>query len=294
MHFELQRILQDLDARWPALSANQIPLELEMIPMEVFGMLQIDRPPELVNLLKWMPSMPPAEVQQLWTGNSGHELMKQSICFLKSTVSKYREVAQKPLHEGMVLDYGCGWGRLIRLLYKHFPGDNIYGCDPWDESLAWCRQGRLHGTFFQSDYLPETLPLSDSVQFDLIIAFSVFTHLSERSFKMSAEVLMDRLSDDGLLALTIRPREYWDHIFGTTPFFSKIPLQQVREAHDLDRHAFYPHPKKIHRGEVVYGETTVSPEYLKKAFGKLEITGIEWSETDPFQIIIFLQKKKTR
>jgi SAM-dependent methyltransferase len=292
MYKDFAQTLTDLDKKILTLDDRQIQHALESVPLEIFGKIQIERPDEFPNLMQWLPVMPSTAVQQSWTGNSDHELMRQSVNFIRTTISKYHELSGKPLNQGRVLDFGCGWGRLIRLLYKYVPADNIFGIDPWDKSIDLCRETKLHGNILLSDYLPTTLPVPPSVKFDLIIAFSVFTHLSEKSFNMSASVIRDYLSEQGIIALTIRPREFWTHIHGTTPFFAKIPLAQVLGDHDLNRLAFYPHINKTVMGEVVYGETSVSMDYLKNAFPGMEITGIEWSEIDPLQIIVFLQKQK--
>jgi SAM-dependent methyltransferase len=291
MYKEFEQILKNLDAGIHSHDEIQLRKAFEMVPLEIFGKIQIERPAEFPNLMGWLPVMPSVEDQQLWTGNYDHELMRQSVNFVRTTVSKYHEIACKPLNQSTVLDFGCGWGRLIRLLYKYVPVNHIYGVDPWENSIDLCRATKLHGNIFLSDYLPTTLPVPDSIKFDLIIAFSVFTHLSEKSFSMSASVLQEYLCENGILALTIRPREFWEHIYGTTPFFSKIPLTAVLEDHDHDRFAFFPHKKKTFMGEVVYGETSVTLNYLQKAFPGMRIINVEWSEIDPMQIMVFLQKR---
>lgn len=293
MYKEFEQILKNLDASILEPDEIQIRKAFEMVPLEIFGKIQIERPSEFPNLMKWLPVMPSVEDQQLWTGNFDHELMKQSVNFIRTTVSKYHEIACKPLNHSTVLDFGCGWGRLIRLLYKYVPVGNLFGVDPWDKSIELCRNTNLHGNIFLSDYLPTSLPVSDSLKFDLIIAFSVFTHLSEKSFNMNATVLPKYLYDNGVLALTIRPREFWEHIYGITPFFSKIPLTEVLKNHDHDGFAFYPHKKKTLMGEVVYGETTVSIKYLQKTFPGMEIINLEWSEVDPMQILVFMKKRES-
>jgi SAM-dependent methyltransferase len=292
MYLDFIQALTTLDNKIKLLDDRQIQHEFELIPLETFGEIQVDRPDQFPNLMKWLPVMPSAAVQQSWTGNCDHELMRQSVSFIRTTVSKYHEIACKPLTQGRVLDFGCGWGRLIRLLYKYVPTDHIYGVDPKEESINLCRQTQLYGNFSLSEYLPTTLPIDSSIKFDLIIAFSVFTHLSEKSFSVCASVIQDYLSENGVVALTIRPREYWTYIHDTSPFYAQISLSQMLEDHDHKGFAFYPHQKKMIMGEVTYGETTASVNFLKNTFPGLEFAGIEWSEADPFQVMVFLKKRK--
>lgn len=58
------------------------------------------------------------------------------------------------------------------------------------------------------DALPSRLPFNWQ-QFDLIIAFSVFTYLSERATVAALNLLNGALTDTGILAIIIRPVEYW-------------------------------------------------------------------------------------
>jgi SAM-dependent methyltransferase len=69
--------------------------------------------------------------------------------------------------------------------------------------------------------MPKDAPFP-GVKFDLIYAFSVFTHLAEKTSKVVLSACRRSLKDDGLLALTIRPAAYWDvhnpHNPGNQPF----------------------------------------------------------------------------
>src|SRR4029077_744564 len=47
---------------------------------------------------------------------------------------------------------------------------------------------------------------------DLIYAFSVFTHLSERAAIMALTTLRRYVARGGLFVITIRPKEYWDQL----------------------------------------------------------------------------------
>jgi 2-polyprenyl-3-methyl-5-hydroxy-6-metoxy-1,4-benzoquinol methylase len=122
-------------------------------------------------------------------------------------VFSYTTLTNSDISMAKVLDFVCGWGRLIRLLYKLTSVDNIYGVDPWDRSIEICTNDGVKGNLALSEYVPETLPFDE--QFDLIFAFSVFTHLSEKTTYKVLSTLRNYISKDGLLVITIRPREHW-------------------------------------------------------------------------------------
>src|SRR5680860_1739698 len=78
-----------------------------------------------------------------------------------------------------VLDFGCGWGRLTRMLAKDLNPGLLYGCDPVESILDVTRESEVPATLARSEFLPETLPFEE--KFDLIFSFSVFTHISEKA-----------------------------------------------------------------------------------------------------------------
>jgi SAM-dependent methyltransferase len=258
------------------------------VPLEVFGKIQIERPANLPNINRILPAMPSDDVQNNWTGTCGHRLLQQSVAFIRTVVGHYAAHSTVPLREGLALDYGCGWGRLTRLLYKYVPYDRIWGVDPWDRSIEACRSCGLLGHLAISDYLPTSLPVEGN-KFDLIIAFSVFSHLSERATRMAASVLASHLSETGLLAITIRPVEYWD--FHSRP--RKLTRNEIREVkalhHDIG-FAFAPHNRAPVDGDVTYGDSSMTLDYIAKTFPGLRIVGLDWNETDSLQIIVFLAR----
>ena len=84
-----------------------------------------------------------------------------------------------PLEAARVLDFGCGWGRLTRMLARDVTPGQLYGCDPAQGILDVCRADRVPAELARSDFLPQRVPFDGP--FDLAFAFSVFTHLSERA-----------------------------------------------------------------------------------------------------------------
>jgi SAM-dependent methyltransferase len=100
-----------------------------------------------------------------------------------------------------VLDFGCGIGRMIRNGPVENPGGEYWGCDIDTRSVDWVTQNLsppLH--VFQSPEFPPT-SLPDG-HFDLIYAFSVFTHLTA-SWSAWLVELHRLLKDDGRLIVTV-------------------------------------------------------------------------------------------
>jgi SAM-dependent methyltransferase len=78
---------------------------------------------------------------------------------------------------GALLDWGCGCGRVLRQ-WSGLSGVRVFGCDINPKMVAWCA-ANLDFAEVSVTELEPPLPYADST-FDLIYAFSVFTHLSEQ------------------------------------------------------------------------------------------------------------------
>jgi SAM-dependent methyltransferase len=77
---------------------------------------------------------------------------------------------------GAMLDFGCGCGRVIRY-WKDLPATQVHGTDYNRDLIAWCRRN-LAFAQFGTNRLHPPLQYPDA-SFDLVYAFSVFTHLTE-------------------------------------------------------------------------------------------------------------------
>lgn len=76
-----------------------------------------------------------------------------------------------------ILDFGCGCGRVVRHVMARAPGARLHGTDYNPALVRWCRR-HLHGAEFSLNDLAPPTPLAGET-FDLVYAFSVFTHLTE-------------------------------------------------------------------------------------------------------------------
>jgi SAM-dependent methyltransferase len=104
-----------------------------------------------------------------------------------------------------VLDFGCGCGRVAR----HLVGGELtlHGVD-WNRQVVdWCTKHLGPGRFAAGGLHPP-LPFDASLRFDLIYAFSVFTHLTADLQRGWLEELESRLDPNGLVVLSTHGRAY--------------------------------------------------------------------------------------
>ncbi|MBY0610989.1 MAG: class I SAM-dependent methyltransferase [Beijerinckiaceae bacterium] len=257
---------------------------LRDLPLDDFGLIMISMPnPDLPNLSVLLPAMASQEAQQNWTGSHGFTLLGQTNNFVRVVAQNFQAICDRPLDGARILDYGCGYGRIMRSMYYFTNPDSIVGCDPWDQSIELCKAARVPSAVELSDYLPTSLPFNS--KFDLIYAFSVFTHLSMRATRMALETLQNYLTEDGLLVITIRPVEYW----AIDPNVSNTDRQRLTDLHRKTGFAFLPHDRPAIDSDVTYGDTSMTLNYFEGNFPQLKVVKLDRTMLDPYQLIVFLQ-----
>jgi len=100
-----------------------------------------------------------------------------------------------------ILDFGCGCGRVMRQLRAEAAGRKLRGTDYNERLIAWCRENLAFAQFDVNNLNP---PLAyASGEFDLIYAFSVFTHLPQRLQVAWMRELARTLRPGGHLFITV-------------------------------------------------------------------------------------------
>jgi len=111
--------------------------------------------------------------------------------------------------EGPVLDFGCGWGRVIRFFLRDVAPGQLLGTDYSQELIEFCLTSDRWCTFSRNDANPP-LPIGDQT-LGYISAYSVFSHFSEPMHLRWLDEFKRVLRPGGALALTVRPRRFIEH-----------------------------------------------------------------------------------
>jgi SAM-dependent methyltransferase len=256
---------------------------LRAMPLDAFGKLLLGMPDSRwPGLSARLPSMAPEDIQLSWTGAAGEAVMGPAVGFMQLADSAAVRLTGRGLAGKSVLDFGCGYGRMLRLL--PWFTDRIFGCDPWDASLRLCEQHRVWGRLARSDYLPDDLPFGEE-QFDVVLAFSVFTHTSARALRTALAAIRRRIAPGGLLVATIRPTAYWRYI---VKWGGTADPKTMEAAHQEKGFAFHPHTRAPVDGDITYGDTSMTTEYLGSHEG-WKIAGQDRIGNDPLQLPIFMR-----
>jgi hypothetical protein len=79
------------------------------------------------------------------------------------------------------LDFGCGWGRMTRPFMRDFDLDKMFGFEPNALHAIIARSLNPYFTVFSGSFSPDgSIPKN---WFDLVIGWSIFSHLSKSSLK---------------------------------------------------------------------------------------------------------------
>src|SRR5207249_11013500 len=151
-------VLRAIDARLSVTPPDEIAQLLSPLPLAVWGELLLEIPARYPNLKAFFPSMPSEAIQTHWTGTHGTALLSLTMTVVELLVEGYQTMTRHSLETARVLDFGCGWGRVIRLLYKYVGYANIFAVDPWEEPIALCIQHGVKAHLAVSDEVPTTLP----------------------------------------------------------------------------------------------------------------------------------------
>lgn len=262
-------------------SVEEVLEKLRELSLDDFGMFLIGLPDNSYPALsKLLPPMASKEVQESWTGASGHELFRQTSSFIRQLENNYVRYAGRPLRGARIMEFGCGYGNLFRMLYYYADPAQLWGIHTWPASLALCEQDRVLGNFALTAFEPDELPV-EGARFDLIFSYSMFTHLAPRAVDVCLAAIRKVLDEDGLFVCTVRPVEFW-------PYLDKLRqtkhAEQMYKDHLIKGFAYLPH---VGEEGVSYGDASIALEYFDRP--GWDTVAYDWSMLDPYHVTVILR-----
>jgi len=157
-----------------------------------------------------LPRFPDAVLQANTTGLSGEAAVRQAAAFHDDVVATMA-TAGAPLRPGQqVLDFGCGWGRISRMFLRDVTAGDIHGIDVDPDFVALCRE------LFASDNFTTCPPMPDGSlragSFDLVVAYSVFSHLSQAAATAWLQEFHRVLKPGGFVGFTTRHESFFGYL----------------------------------------------------------------------------------
>lgn len=217
-----------------------------------------------------LPAFAPADVQRQFVGSSGVTALNEAWIFTR-VVLRYAAACGVPLDgPAKMLDFGCGWGRYTRFLLKYTHPDNIYGVDVNSGMIEQCRKNFGGSNFSTVSPFPPTI-FRDSL-FDLVLGYSVFSHLSPACADAWIEEFARVVRPGGIVLMTTQGRDFIDFCRNirrtgdlSHPWYRSLAVAFVDEAaahhaYDEGRYLF-----TSRRGEdATYGEALISRGYIEQ------------------------------
>jgi SAM-dependent methyltransferase len=154
------------------------------------------------------PPMPSAELQGQFVGSAGRDALSEAATFCSRLESASTLFDQDLSAETRLLDFGVGWGRLFRILLNKVHPSNLLGVDIDQKCVDLCREGMPYGEFLRNEQHPP-LPVPAS-HFDVVYAYSVFSHLAEHAFNSWMQEFHRVLKLNGLFVFTTLKESHLD------------------------------------------------------------------------------------
>ena len=229
-------------------------------------------------LRRILPATPDEDVQLMFTGSSGDTVMREGYIAYKLFRDLYTRYIGPIDQCTNILDFGCGWGRIIRFFMKDIEPSKLWGCDPVEKMIEICKEQNKWCNFDLINTRPPS-PYADNT-FGLIYSFSVFSHLSEEMSDNQLAELTRILRPGGMLVVTTRSREFIEycarlrerkdldtlHPGPRSSAAAFLDTEQSLADYDSGRYCF---SQLVHEGEWSYwGDTAISKKYVLENWTK--------------------------
>lgn len=249
------------------------------------------------------PTFPDHVWQIMMIGSTGKDALYEPAKLYREVRQTCKELGKSWGDTTTFLDFATGFGRNLRFYMKDVAPGNLYGSDVWDAILSLClkdfaREGQPDVNFGLNEAFPPTKYTDNT--FDIIILYSLFSHLSEDAHLQWLQEFKRILKPGGLVFVTIRQNVFMDYakrrkmeLDKKTPWleFLKAKLNRLRitkrfssslnfsyEKRIYDFFSDAKNVKKYEAGELLflpsvnervlkshfYGDTAIPAEFIEK------------------------------
>jgi len=117
------------------------------------------------------------------------------LSFVKKNVLKYYKKGK------LILDVGCGDGKLINLLNREILSESISGVDYSEKSLKFAKIFNPGITFYYGDINNSTL--FNNIKYDIIILMEVLEHIPLNEISGFIQSISTHLKKNGIVIITV-------------------------------------------------------------------------------------------
>ena len=236
-----------------------------------------------------IPGLPPADVQIRFTGMHGATNLGQAFDFYKfvlqhmpaASVGRYR-----------LIDFGGGWGRVTRFFLREVDASQLLLLDCLSDAVECARSLSPPFDVVQTNAQPPLPPQLEEATADCCIAFSVFSHLSEKACFDWIQHLGELLLPGGTLIFTTRGKWQIERfrlhkrlgfiykLFRRGSVLEKITsratLDQVAQRYGDGEFQFFPTGGGGELTDDFYGETWMPETWMRERYRSLGFSRCEF------------------
>jgi SAM-dependent methyltransferase len=139
------------------------------------------------------------------------------------------DAAGKVVSKGVVLDFPCGYGRILRFLTEMFPDSRVVGVEIDTEALKFCRR-TFSVEAYESSPVRRFTSLCLPHKFDLIWCGSLITHIDEQAALDLLTFFCRHLADGGVCVFTTLGAKVADEMADSKRQHSNFTEEGVRKA----------------------------------------------------------------
>jgi SAM-dependent methyltransferase len=167
-----------------------------------------------------------------------------------------------------VLDFACGYGRVLRMLKAEFSDAEIVACDLDRDAVDFCREVfDVEGVYATSD----ARDLEIRAGFDLIWCGSLLTHAAAERWPVFLEFFASHLAPGGLAVFTAHGRQFAEWLSDLVvdqdgpderrPPFNLLrdEILQLLDGFDQQGFSYQAYPSQVHEG---YGFSLSRPDWV--------------------------------
>jgi hypothetical protein len=225
-----------------------------------------------------IPNLPPDEFQVRFTGRNGRENLQHAFDFYNFVLANLPDLN---IDKYDVLDFGGGWGRILRFFIREFRAEQLIMADCLTEAIECARTLDSPFKIIHSDVNPP-LPLTQG-SIGLCYAFSVFSHLAEQQCCDWLAYFGKLLLSGGKLFVTTRGHSQIDYLenLGKTespnPMLSLLPSPKIiRAEYEKGVFQFYSVGGGGELTPDFYGETWIPRQWLEERHSSFGFSGCEF------------------
>ncbi len=195
---------------------------------------------------------------------------KRDAFFFRDGIKRHRPDLLK---DKKLLEFGCGHGRVARHLRYLLNPSQFYVADLFDSAVNFCADEFNAIPFLIS----KKNPISQiKTKFDLILSYSVFSHLPPASFEENLRQLWTILDKDGLLLFSVTNEQ--------VAIKKGISLEKGYNFSDLKNET------SGRLSPADYGFMNVSESFVRTILNKIGFRLLEFAKRDIRQDVFIVQK----